>query len=118
MLNLCRADLSLLIKAFTGQNFLAYHQSKIDITISKFCRLCEEREETFVHLITECPCLEITRQEIFLDKVINRDMKWSIRKVLEFTHYPVIFNMLTSKKTLPEKEIIHLIHNYSITDSE
>ena len=33
-LNLCRADLSVLIKAITGQIFLAYHQSKIDIEIS------------------------------------------------------------------------------------
>ena len=52
ILQLCRADLSILTRAITGQNFLAYHQSKIDFTISKTCRLCEEQDETFIHLIT------------------------------------------------------------------
>ena len=102
-LNICRADLSLLVRAFTGQNFLLYHQSKIDTTISKFCRLCEEEEETFIHLIKECPSLELTRRDIFLDKRIGRDMEWSIRKVLEFAQYPVIFNMLKSKKNTTRK---------------
>ena len=37
VLNLCRAaDLSMLSKAISGQK--AYHQSKINFEISKFCR--------------------------------------------------------------------------------
>ena len=69
LLNLNRANLTLINKAISGQNFIAYHQSKIDITISKFSRLCEEEEETFIHLLTSCPRLEISRKEIFFDRV-------------------------------------------------
>ena len=71
ILSLCRTDLSLLIKAITGQNFLAYHQSKINIDISKFCRLCEESEETFIHLVSHCPRLTETRKDIFQDKIFG-----------------------------------------------
>ena len=35
LLNLCRSDLMMLTRAISGQNFLAYHQSKIDFTVKK-----------------------------------------------------------------------------------
>ena len=93
----------------TGQNFLAYHQSKIDIEVSKFCRLCEEEEETF----TNCPRLETTRKHIFLDKPVNSDMAWSIRKILYFINTPTIFNMLTTKTDLPLKDVLYIDCTYS-----
>ena len=102
---LCRTDLALLIKAITGQNFLAYHQSKINIDISKFCRLCEESEETFIHLVSHCPRLTETRKEIFLDKIFGYDHTWSIRRLMEFIHLPVITRMLTSKQGALLKDI-------------
>ena len=53
ILSLSRGNLTLLIKAITGQNIFAYYnQSKVDYDISKMCRLCEEEEETFIYLIT------------------------------------------------------------------
>ena len=113
------SGLALLIKAITGQNFLAYHQSKIDIDISKFCRLCEENEETFIHLVSHCPRLEETRKEIFLDKKFGQDHTWSIRRLMEFIRLPVITRMLTSKTGALLKDIIELEHNYTLTsDSE
>ena len=119
ILNLCRTDLALLIKAITGQNFLSYHQSKINIDISKFCRLCEESEETFIHLISHCPRLMETRKDIFHDKIHGLDHTWSIRKIMEFIHLPVITRMLTSKDGALLKDIIELDHNYTLTsDSE
>ena len=113
ILQLCRADLAMLTRAITGQNFLAYHQSKIDFTISKTCRLCEEQDETFIHLITDCPRLELTRRDIFLDNQILAQEPWSIRKVLQFIYIPGLFQMLTSKEGLPEKEVIYIDHTYS-----
>ena len=98
ILNLCRTDLALLIKAITGQNFLANHQSKINIDISKFCRLCEESEETFIHLVSHCPRLTETRKDIFQDKIFGYDHTWSIQRLMEFIHLPVITRMLISKK--------------------
>ena len=112
--NLCRADLSLIIKAITGQNFLAYHQSKLDITISKFCRLCEEGEETMIHLITACPALEQTRKDIFLDQKVGGNHEWSIRRVITFLQFPVINRMLNTKHDMPLKDVLYLDHNYSI----
>ena len=107
--------MALLIKAITGQNFLAYHQSKINIDISKFCRLCEESEETFIHLVSHCPRLEETRKDIFQDKIIGYDHSWSIRKLIEFIHLPVISRMLTSKRGALLKGILELEHNYTLT---
>ena len=102
-----------------GQNFLAYHQSKINIDISKFCRLCEESEETFIHLVSHCPRLTETRKDIFLDKIFGYDYTWSIRRLMEFIRLPVITRMLTSKKGALLKDIIELEHNYTLTsDSE
>ena len=115
ILNLCRTDLALLIKAITGQNLLAYHQSKINIDISKFCRLCEESEETFIHLVSHCPRLIETRRDIFQDKTFGLDHTWSIRRLMEFIRLPVITRMLTSKKGALLKEIIELEHNYTLT---
>ena len=113
LLNLSRSDLMMITRAISGQNFLAYHQSKIDFTISKTCRLCEEEDETFIHLLTDCPRHELTRRDIFLDETPQSGKPWSIRKLLHFIFTPAIFQMLTSKEGLPEKEIIHIDHTYS-----
>ena len=115
ILNLCRTDLALLIKVITGQNFLAYHhERKINIDISKFCRLCEESEETFIHLVSHCPRLTETRKDIFQDKIFGHDHTWSIRRLMEFIRLPVITCMLTSKKGALLKDIIELEHNLSL----
>ena len=118
ILNLCRADLAILIKAITGQNFLAYHQSKINLEVSKICRLCEEEDETFIHLVTNCPRLEQTRREIFLDKIIGEDHSWSIRRLVRFIQYPTIMTMLTHKGGTLLKDTISIEHNYSFTSSD
>ena len=81
------------------------------------CRLCEEKEETFIHLVTVCPRLTQTRKEIFLDKRIGNDMTWSIRRLLDFIHSPTIFRILTTKDNLPLKEILYLDANYTDSDS-
>ena len=103
----------------TQTNKSAYHQSKINIDISKFCRLCEENEETFIHLVSHCPRLTETRKEIFLDKTFGCDHTWSIRRLMEFIRLPVITRMLTSKQGALLKDIIEVDHNYTLTsDSE
>ena len=66
-----------------------------DPNISKVCRLCEQENETFWHLIDECPRLEMTRREIFLDKNIRPDLTWSIKRLQRFINHPVIHKMLT-----------------------
>ena len=114
-MSLCRADLSLLIKAITGQNFLSYHQSQINIEISKLCRLCEQEDETFIHLVDNCPRLEQTKKDIFLDKIMGQDHSWSIRRLMNFIQVPIIHRMLTAKDGALLKEVIEMDHDYTIT---
>ena len=73
IIRLSRGYLTNLIRAITGHNFLGKHQNKIDHTISKVCRFCDEEIETFHHFITECPSLRQLRTEIFQDKPITPD---------------------------------------------
>ena len=49
---------------------------------------------------------EVTRREIFLDKVIGEDHSWSIRRVIRFIQYPTIMRMLTHKDGALLKELI------------
>jgi len=65
--NLSKSSLSRLIQLITGHNFLSYFQFKLDPTINPLCRMCEEANETFYHLLIDCPALEVKRREWFLD---------------------------------------------------
>jgi len=46
---------------------LGYYQKKINNEEEGKCRLCHDKEETSEHLVCDCPGLEMTRREIFLD---------------------------------------------------
>ena len=54
VMNLTRKQTSLYVELITGQNNLNYIQSKIK-EISPECRFCEEEDETFPHILNECP---------------------------------------------------------------
>ena len=102
LLRLSRTNLTLLTKAITGLNFLAYHQSKIDIEVSKYCSLCEEDDKTFLHLLIACLRLEETRREIFFDKPPTPGTEWSIRKLLQFAQTRPVFRTVSyTHLTLP-----------------
>ena len=95
IIRLSRGYLTNLVRAITGQNFLGKHQNKIDHTISKVCRFCDEEIKTFYHFITECPSLRQLRTEIFQDKPITTDNTWSIKKAVSYTHLtlPTIYSV-------------------------
>ena len=66
-----------LIEAITGQNNLHYVQNKI-AKAEHLCRLCEEEEGTFDHLVNHCPCLRQAKQDHFgLNKI---EKSWTIHK--------------------------------------
>ena len=46
--------LSTWIKGITGNNNLAYFQSKLNTEIDPTCRLCLQANETLHHLMTNC----------------------------------------------------------------
>ena len=71
ILKLSRSQMRRLLELITGQNNLNYVQSKIyPGQVSDLCQFCEE-EETFAHILNECPCFIIARREILKNKPIS-----------------------------------------------
>ena len=95
--------MTLWVEITTGQNNLNYIQSKIK-NISSQCKFCEEEDETFYHILTECPCFQETRSNIVLTR--NGTIEdWTIKQILQFAKLPQIqsalsFNMNDSEKYL------------------
>jgi hypothetical protein len=50
------------------------------------CRFYEEDDETFFHLIRECPCSIKSRVDIFLERLIFGLRDWDLGKLVEFSH--------------------------------
>jgi ribonuclease HI len=117
VLQLSKSSLSRLIQIVTGHNFLSYFQFKLDSTINPLCRMCEEENETFYHLITQCPALETTRRDVFLDSHPVTD-DWKPGEILKFSFLEPINSWLTDKDYLMEQPMLELDVNYSITDSD
>ena len=91
ILKLSRSQMRRLLELITGQNNLNYVQSKIyPNLISELCRFCEEEEETFAHLINECPCFNTYRREILNKKPIIKTLKWKPKTLLDFSYIPAI----------------------------
>ena len=77
ILQLARGQMRRLIEIISGHNNFNYLQSKIyPHDVSTLCRFCEEEDETFDHLIFECPCFRTARQDIFLDREIQGTLDW------------------------------------------
>ena len=87
VLKLGRIELSRFIKLITGHNGLFYFRSKIDPDISPICRFCLQDDETFYHLVTECPVHRDSRINIFKENIplANTNTKWSVRDLLCFS---------------------------------
>lgn len=91
---LSRSDLSLLIQIITGQNSLNYLSNKINPNHTDQCRFCEEDEETFIHLINECPVFHELRQELLHGTIIENSCDWKPKIILQFAKTPQIMEAL------------------------
>ena len=94
MLNISRSHLTGLISIITGFNCLSYIQLKVNPTINPLCRLCGEDNETFWHLISDCPTLPSYRNDTFLDTPPQQD-NWKVKQIMHFSTYPTIFNLMS-----------------------
>jgi hypothetical protein len=115
--NLSKSSLSRLIQLVTGHNFLSYFQSKLDSTINPLCRLCEQTNETFFHLLTDCPALAVKRRTWFLDRPPTTD-NWRPRELLSFSLEEPINSWITDRDYLMEQPLLELEVNYYITESD
>ena len=100
ILNLSRGQMRRLIELITGHSNLNYVQHKIDpVNISPLCRFCEEEDETFAHLLNECPCFLTYRRDILNNIPIINSLSWTTRQLLEFSYIPSIEEALTFEES-------------------
>ena len=86
VIKLGRLEMSRYIKLITGHNGLFYFKNKIDPIISPTCRFCLEEDETFHHLLMDCPRMRSNREIIFLDSMPDFNSNWSVRDLLSFSN--------------------------------
>jgi ribonuclease HI len=115
--NLSKSSLSRLVQLITGHNFLSYFQFKLDPTINPLCRMCSEENETFYHLLIDCPTLVMLRREMFLDQPPITD-GWKPWELINFSLEEPINSWITDRDYLMEQPALELEVNYSITDSD
>ena len=86
-----------LIELITGQNNLNYIQSKVNQGLTtELCRFCEEEEETFAHLLNECPCFNTYRRDLLQNKPVINTLKWKATLLIQFSRIEVIDEALTT----------------------
>ena len=80
-----RHTISLLTQFITGHAHLNRHNWIIDKENAKLCRLCENGEESPIHILTDCEPLWRQRQEIFGRSFLdpNRPI-WEVKQLIEF----------------------------------
>ena len=79
-----RVDFSKCVQLMTGHNYLKRHTSLVDHNDNNLCRLCEEDEETSLHVAAECPALARVRRDICGSHVVEAPLKWSATRLISF----------------------------------
>ena len=92
---LSRSTLSTLIKIITGQNNLNYLTNIIHPEHTDQCRFCKEEEETFIHLLNECPVFREERLTLPKESVVVDTVDWKPQTVIKFARHPDIEEALT-----------------------
>ena len=93
VMKLTRKQTTLYVELITGQNNLNYVQSKMK-EISPECRFCEEEDETFPHILNECPVFRQRRCDILLGKATSLS-KWKIQDIMKFANHVSIQTALS-----------------------
>ena len=87
---LSRSSLSLLIKIVIGQNNLNYLANIIFPNHTELCRFCEEEDETFIHLLNECPVFYSHRLDLLNGSPVVDSADWKPRTLVRFAQHPEI----------------------------
>ena len=59
------------------------------------CRFCEEEEETFDHIINECPCFHLDRCDLLQNQPIINSLNWDPDTLLKFANIDTIKDALS-----------------------
>ena len=100
IMKLPRLQLARFVRIISGHNSLFYFRHKIDSSISPLCRFCLQENETFDHLVKECPHFYTYRCDYFTDMLITNDHKWSARDLIDFSYLPGINDALQGDTNL------------------
>ena len=57
--------------------------------------ISEEENETFEHVLNECPCFIADRRDLFQDRIIENTLDW---KPIQFSYIPSINEALSFDK--------------------
>lgn len=92
ILSLNRQEIWLLVQFITGHCRLKRHISLLQNTEDSRCRICQEEDETPLHLVNHCPGTWRERREAFQT---NDDQPW-LQRIRTFVLSDRITNLLTS----------------------
>ena len=73
VLKLSRKKLARFVRIISGHNSLFYFRNKVDNEVNANCRFCLEEDETFRHLINDCPRFIIHRRDKLQNQYITND---------------------------------------------
>ena len=76
ILKLKKTEIKTVIKIISGQNNLNYMNNKVYGSDDQ-CRFCEEEDETFDHLINECPCFYLDQVDLLQNQPIVNTTDWN-----------------------------------------
>ena len=114
ILNLSRLRTSLVVTMITGHNDLGYYTNLCNPDHDAACSFCNTSNETFFHLIAECPAFLETRLQITGSYVTTQGL--DISHVLAFLKVPAIERMVTAEWCLDDSGDLARISGGSESD--
>lgn len=90
-----RETTSRFIQLITGHAFLLRHQKVVGLSATETCRLCQDKAETGIHILYECPELFLIRRRIMGSEFVSPTTK------------PVWFNILNMCKQRIVKKLLN-----------
>ena len=62
-------------------------------SLSPLCRFCEEENETFQHLLNECPCFVSYRRDTLLNKPVINTLDWNAKTLLQLPYIHIYMGL-------------------------
>ena len=91
LLKFDRSELTLIISAISGHNYLRQFSNKISPLNNTKCRLCQNEPKTLLHLINSCDIMSTHRVEIFnFFKFEGKNTNWNPVKLQRFLNLPTL----------------------------